>query len=425
MTRKPVSGLSLGSITWRKFTQNSLAMFGLVLIAIAVIVSFLGSLIRPDGTHNANDIVLAIKKQSPGFTITLLNIRKNKLIEQDIFWNRMLNGGKEKAHTTIPIWSYEFRGSSMIVEEFNGNNDKKKGKIRVYSVEDVVYPLEKAPSLSIPGREFPGDEHRKINFTLIGGQELESSIGAIREKIQRQGIEKRTFWLGTDQFGRDMLSRLMAGTIISLSVGFIAVFISLIIGIFLGAIAGYYRGWVDDSVMWLINVVWSIPTLLLIIAITFVLGKGFWQIFVAVGLTMWVEVARVVRGQVMSLREKEYVEAGKALGYRHRRIIYRHILPNITGPVIVISAANFGYAILMEAGLSFLGIGLQPPMTSWGRMIKEHYGFIMTDGAYLAISPGLAIMLLVLAFMLVGNGLRDALDTKSLESSGLGSIPSG
>lgn len=422
MIRKPVSGLSLGSITWRKFTQNSLSMFGLLLIGAAIVISFLGSVIRPDSTQNANDILLAIKKQAPGFTITLLHIRKNKVVEQDMFLNRMLSGGKEKKHTTIPIWDYEFRGSSMIVEEFNGNNEKEKGKLKVFSVEDIVFALNKAPSLSIPGREFPGDQHRKIDFTLIDGAPMEASIGELRKKIERQGLEKRTYWLGTDQFGRDMLSRLMAGTIISLSVGFIAVFISLVIGILLGALAGYFRGWLDDVVMWLINVVWSIPTLLLVIAITFVLGKGFWQIFVAVGLTMWVEVARVVRGQVMGLREKEYIEAGRALGYSSRRIIYRHILPNITGPVIVIAAANFGYAILMEAGLSFLGIGLQPPMTSWGRMIKEHYGFIMTDEAYLAISPGIAIMLLVLAFMLVGNGLRDALDTKSLENSGLDGI---
>jgi peptide/nickel transport system permease protein len=171
-------------------------------------------------------------------------------------------------------------------------------------------------------------------------------------------------------------------------------------------------------------VVWSIPTLLLVIAITFALGKGFWQIFVAVGLTMWVEVARVVRGQVISLREMEFIEAGKALGFNNMRIIGRHILPNVMGPVIVISAADFATAILTESGLSFLGIGLQPPMASWGRMIKEHYGFIMGDGAYLAVLPGLAIMIMVLAFMLVGNGLRDALDTKALlKNEEIKSIP--
>jgi peptide/nickel transport system permease protein len=218
----------------------------------------------------------------------------------------------------------------------------------------------------------------------------------------------------------------MAGTLVSLSVGFISVFISLLIGIFLGALSGYFKGWIDDVIMWFINVVWSIPTLLLVIAITFALGKGFWQIFVAVGLTMWVEVARVVRGQVMSVREQEYIEAGRALGFNNFRLITKHVLPNVMGPVIVISAANFASAILIESGLSFLGIGLQPPMASWGRMIKEHYGFIMVDGAYLAILPGVAIMLMVLSFMLVGNGLRDALDTKSIDGgNSTSNIPNG
>jgi peptide/nickel transport system permease protein len=211
-----------------------------------------------------------------------------------------------------------------------------------------------------------------------------------------------------------MLSRLIIGARISLSVGFISVMISLIIGLTLGSIAGYFRGWIDDIIMWLINVVWSIPTLLMVIAITLVIGKGFWQIFIAVGLTMWVEVARVVRGQIISIREKEYVEAAKAMGFNSRRIITRHILPNAINPVIIISAANFATAILIEAGLSFLGIGVQPPMPSWGTMIKEHYGYILVDLGYLAVLPGLAIMFTVLAFTLVGNGLRDAFDTQKI-----------
>ena len=175
-------------------------------------------------------------------------------------------------------------------------------------------------------------------------------------------IGNKYYFLGTDKFGRDLLSRVMAGSVVSLSVGFIAVFISLIIGITLGSIAGYFRGAIDELIMWLINVVWSVPTILLVIAVTLALGKGFSQVFIAVGLTMWVEVARVVRGQIISLREREFVEAGKALGYSNSRIIIKHILPNIMGPVIVISAANFAGAILIEAGLSFLGIGAQIPM---------------------------------------------------------------
>ncbi|MBI1267698.1 MAG: ABC transporter permease subunit [Cryomorphaceae bacterium] len=226
-------------------------------------------------------------------------------------------------------------------------------------------------------------------------------------------VEHRRYLLGTDKYGRDLLSRLMAGTGLSLSVGFIAVLISLLLGIVLGACAGYFGGKTDAVISWVINVVWSIPTLLMVIAITLAFGKGFWQVFVAVGLTMWVEVARVVRGQFLSIREKEYVEAAKMLGLSNFRIMFRHILPNASGPIIVISAANFASAILIEAGLSFLGIGAQIPTPSWGNMIKEHYALITTDLAYLAILPGLLIMLLVLSFMMIGNGLRDALDVRS------------
>jgi peptide/nickel transport system permease protein len=197
-----------------------------------------------------------------------------------------------------------------------------------------------------------------------------------------------------------------------MSVGFIAVVISLIIGIIMGSLAGFFRGKTDDVIMWLTNVIWSIPTLLLVIAITMALGKGFAQVFIAVGLTMWVEVARVVRGQIFSLREMEFVEAGRALGFTNFRIVLRHVLPNIMSPVIVIAASNFASAILLEAGLSFLGMGAQPPTPSWGMMIKENYGYIIVDAAYLAIYPGLAIMFMVLAFTWLGNGLRDALDQK-------------
>ena len=199
----------------------------------------------------------------------------------------------------------------------------------------------------------------------------------------------------------------MLGTRVSLFIGFIAVLISLMIGVTIGLVSGYYGGLIDDISMMIINMFWSIPTLLLVIAISLALGKGFWQVYVAVGLTMWVEVARVVRGQVISEKNKDYITATRVLGLSDFRILFKHLIPNIIGPILIISSANFASAILIESGLSFLGIGTQPPMPSWGSMIKDNYQYIILGKAYLAIIPGTAIMLLVTSFMFLGNNLGD------------------
>ena len=231
---------------------------------------------------------------------------------------------------------------------------------------------------------------------LSPGTSMEHSDGTVQD-----------FVLGTDRYGRDYLSRLMAGSAISLSVGAIAVLISLLIGVFLGAWAGYRGGKVDAVISWLIQVVWTLPTLLMVLAITLAFGKGFWQVFVAIGLTMWVDVARVVRGQFISLREQEYIEAAQSLGYSNLRIMFRHMLPNAAGPVIVVAAANFAAAILIESGLSFLGYGAQIPMPSWGNLVQEHYHLITGRHAWLALLPGGLIVSVVLAFTFVGDGMRE------------------
>jgi len=375
------------------------------LILFAIIISVLGYLITPDKTPFANTQFLELSTQNPGFSTDILLVTKNEKKEKVNIIKKMISGVKSP-FTAVPYKKYYFENDDIVLLSYSGN-DSSDAIIKRFKLIDVVYPLSINKNKSVV-------EGNRIKFLDYDNAEHKVSIDSLRNVIKKEHLIKRYFLLGTDRFGRDVLSQIIIGTRVSLSVGFISVIISLVIGIFLGAIAGYYKGWIDNLIVWFINVIWSVPTLLLVIAITFALGKGFWQIFIAVGLTMWVEVARVVRGQVLSIREKEFVEATKALGYSNFRIIFKHILPNVISPVIVISAANFASAILIEAGLSFLGIGVQPPMPSWGTMIKENYSYIILDKAFLAITPGVAIMIMVMAFMIVGNGLRDALDVKTV-----------
>ncbi|OFX85664.1 MAG: peptide transporter [Bacteroidetes bacterium GWF2_33_16] len=400
--RKTEINESLNYIAWQRFKRNKLSLGGMVFIVLSAMIALFGYIITPDKSAFANNQILEISTRKPGFKVQMLKVRKNEIQQNSGFLSTMFFGRMD-TYNYIPINSYHFDRDKILIQEFNDIEGEESFYSEI-NIADVIYPLKFGEKVKI--------NNSQIEFTLVNNKKESIDLKQAHQLIEKENIITKRFLLGTDRFGRDLLSRLLIGTRVSLSVGFISVFISLLIGITLGSLAGFYRGKVDDLIMWLINVIWSIPTLLMVIAITLVIGKGFWQIFIAVGLTMWVEVARVVRGQVLSIREKEYVEAARALGFSNRRIIFRHILPNVMSPVIIISAANFATAILLEAGLSFLGIGVQPPVPSWGTMIKEHYGYIIMDKAYLAILPGLAIMFLVLSFTLVGNGLRDALDTK-------------
>ncbi|MDQ3050747.1 MAG: ABC transporter permease [Bacteroidota bacterium] len=396
MNNKPVSP---AAVVWMRLRKNKPAMAGLVVIILATLVSIFSYLIIPDNTPDANEMNLSLSTLKPGSSVTVVQMPVAVKQDRQNFWSQIFYG-KNPLYKNIPIDTFWVENDSLVLREFTGDADLHSGITKYH----LAKAFSGSDSFSVKGN--------LISLTNIHGETKELTVRDIRNKLLNERIVSKTFFLGTDRFGRDLFSRILAGTRVSMAVGLIAVVISLIIGIFLGALAGFFRGRTDDVIMWLINVVWSIPTLLLVIAITMALGKGFAQVFIAVGLTMWVEVARVVRGQIFSLREMEFVEAGRALGYTNTRIILKHVLPNILSPVIVIAASNFASAILLEAGLSFLGMGAQPPTPSWGMMIKENYGYIIVDAAYLAVYPGLAIMIMVLAFTWLGNGLRDAIDAK-------------
>lgn len=338
-------------------------MAALFIIFCAVFIALFAYFLGVDGTPNADRQTVEIMASKPGRSQTFLKLPKARKVASTGLLQQLLFG-KEEPYILVPITSYRATSDSVIVQKLIDDG----------IVEQQVYAIKMLPT----------------NY-----------------------ITTKTFWLGTDTFGRDILSRLLVGIRVSLAVGLVTVLIALFIGILLGSAAGYYGGRTDQAIMWFINVIWSMPTLLLVFGITLTLGKGFWQIFIAVGLTMWVGVARLVRGQVLAVKQMEYIQAAKALGLKDFQIIYKHILPNILGPVMVMAASIFASAIIIEAGLSFLGIGIQPPTPSWGLMIKENYNFIITNNPALALAPGVAIMILVLAFNLLGNGLRDALDVRA------------
>jgi oligopeptide transport system permease protein len=358
---------SLWTSALQKLKRNRGAVLGLVIISIALFAAIFAYFISPDSSPDANRMIIEIGGRKAGSSQMFLKEKKDAAMQNVSFFKRLISG-KPDEYRYIPVNGYSLKGDSIIVLKY---------------IDEGV-----SDRLAFHRENFAGSPDSWF-------------------------VVKRS-WLGTDKYGRDILSRLIVGTRVSLAVGLISIIISVTLGVLLGALAGYLRGWVDDVIMWLINVIWSIPTLLLVFAITLLLGKGFWQVFIAVGLTMWVSVARIVRGQILSVREFEYVEAARALGFSTVRIIFRHILPNVMGPVLVVAASNFASAIVIEAGLSFLGVGVQPPQPSWGLMIKENYNFIITHNPMLALAPGFAIMLLVLAFNLLGNALRDALNVREI-----------
>lgn len=347
-----------------KHRLNPLGLLSLGYIVLLLFLALTASFWAPDNSLHANSMQLSIHSKPPGFQVRMFCSPSEITPKKHWFY------GSLNPRLETPIDAFRWSG--------------KRLEIKPYGTPDWELAYERTPA----------DTRTQL--------QIEESL-----------LETKRFPLGTDKYGRDLWSRLLFGSRVSLGIGFVAVFISLFIGIVIGGLAGYFGGLLDRVLVNLMNIVWSIPTLLLVLAISLALGKGVFQVFIAVGLTMWVDVARLVRGQVLSVKENTFIEAATTLGFKRLQIFMGHILPLLAGPLLVVAASNFAGAILIESGLSFLGIGAQPPIPTWGGMVKDHFRYLVLDQPHLAVLPGLAIMSLVLAFMLLGNSLRDFFDTRS------------
>lgn len=365
---------SLGSISFRAFMRNSIAQGAAAVIFILYSVAFLAPLLAPFSPYDQQDFLVTAYK--PPLT------RLQALV---------LEQPKIQIPETRPASGVTDRLATSLI-----------GDLRILKTRNDPHALKFTDSFRI--------ENGTVSYRQ-GLRTRSMPTTELADPTGKKAAVTRTFILGTDQYGRDILSRVIYGSRISLSIGFLVVLISVTLGTIIGISSGYFGGWVDAILMRIVDVLIAFPALFLILIIIAAFGNSIYLIVITLSFTGWMGVARIVRSQVLSLKEQEFILAAKALGLSNMRIIFRHLAPNTLTPVIIAATLRIGSIILTEAGLSFLGLGVQPPTPSWGNIINEGRDSLLNHW-WISTFPGIAILITVVCFNLLGDGVRDALDPR-------------
>jgi peptide/nickel transport system permease protein len=382
------------------FFSSKTARFSFTFLATIFFFGFFAYWIVPDGSPNVNDGAVQIQKKPPVFTVKVLKTPRHYAVPPTSWWSQLLNG-KESPYQYIPL-----AGDPEVLADKVFYTPYGSEEVHVLSLIDCV--KRPVAVLYEQGGQKQGLDESTIFYYVDEDNEVHpTSLATLREEFYTHLVGHKTFWLGTDKAGRDVLSRLVLGARVSLGIGITSVCISLLLGILAGSVAGFLGGKADAAVQWCIQTIWSVPAVLLAMAFSVIFQqKGLSTIFLAIGITMWIDIARIVRDQVKWVKKQSYIHAARIMGFSFFRVLRNHILPNISGPVLAVATTNFTAAILLEAGLSFLGLGIQPPTPSWGMMVHEGYQAMGSPGSWhLVVLPASCITLTVLAFQLLSNRL--------------------
>ncbi|MCS7012296.1 MAG: ABC transporter permease [Chloroherpetonaceae bacterium] len=365
------SGRSLWQLAWRSFCKRTVALVALVITGVLYSVALLAPFLAPYEPNDQQDFTVTAF-QPPLSTLTALRLKAQKTF-------------------SIPL-----RADSTLSSRLTNRLIERNWWLRLRGdTEQKLFVTD----------------YRLEGETVFIQQDFRTRTFQRRELADGDFVMRKFYLLGTDQYGRDIFSRIIYGSRISLSIGFLVVFISITIGTVLGITAGYFGGFIDNLIMRTVDVLIAFPRIFLILIVIALFGNSIFLIVLTISLTGWMNVSRIVRSQALSLREQDFVQACRALGFSDARIIFRHLVPNALTPVIVAATLSIGNIILVEAALSFLGLGVQPPTPSWGNIISEGRDNLLSHW-WISTFPGLAIVLTVVCFNLVGDGVRDALDPR-------------